>query len=225
MIPIRDENPTRRTPYVTLCLIIVNCLVFIYQLLIPPASQEAFIFQFGAIPSEIISPFANLNLFPITWLTLITSMFMHGGLFHLGGNMLYLWIFGNNIEDRLGHIGFVLFYLAGGIAAAFTHILMQPESTVPMVGASGAISAVLGAYMLIFPRARVVVLIWFLVFIRFIRVPAFIVLGIWFVMQISGILQSPEAGIAWYAHIGGFAAGIVFILASGKYRKQRPRWF
>lgn len=139
--------------------------------------------------------------------------------------MLYLWIFGNNIEDRLGHIGFVLFYLAGGIAAALTHILMQPDSQVPMVGASGAISAVLGAYMILYPRARVVILFWFIIFIRFIRVPAFLVLGIWFIMQLSGVLQTPDAGIAWYAHIGGFVAGIILIISLGKHRKQQSRRF
>jgi membrane associated rhomboid family serine protease len=152
-------------------------------------------------------------------------MFLHGGLFHLAGNMLYLWIFGNNIEDRVGHFGFILFYLAGGIAAALTQVFMQPESSLPMVGASGAISAVLGAYMVTFPRARVVILIWFIIFIRFIRVPAFLVLGIWFVMQISSALQTPEAGIAWYAHIGGFISGVIFIIASGKNRKKQSRWF
>jgi membrane associated rhomboid family serine protease len=134
-------------------------------------------------------------------------------------------IFGNNIEDRLGHIGFIGFYLLGGIAAAMTHILMQPNSMIPMVGASGAISAVLGAYMILYPRARIVLLIWFFIIVRFIRIPAFLVLGLWFVMQISGILQPSSEGIAWYAHIGGFAAGIVLILASGKFRDKKPRWF
>lgn len=181
--------------------------------------------RFAAIPAQILSPGIGLPSLPGHWLPLITSMFMHGGLLHLGGNMLYLWIFGNNIEDRLGHFGFVLFYLAGGIAAAFTHILMQPQSVIPMVGASGAISAVLGAYMIIYPRARVVLLIWFFIFIRFVRVPAFLVLGVWFVMQISGVLSIPEEGIAWYAHIGGFVAGVVMIIASGKSRKKQPRWF
>ncbi|MBU1637480.1 rhomboid family intramembrane serine protease [bacterium] len=222
MIPIRDENPTRRTPFVTVSFILANCLVFFYQISLPPSVHAAFILQFGAVPNQILSPSAHLSNLPVHWLPIITSMFLHGGLFHLGGNMLYLWIFGNNIEDRLGHIGFVFFYLAGGIAAAFTHILMQPNSTIPMVGASGAISAVLGAYMILYPRARVVLLIWFFIFIRFVRVPAFLVLGIWFAMQISGVFSSPEASIAWYAHIGGFLAGVILIMASGKSRKKQP---
>jgi membrane associated rhomboid family serine protease len=219
MIPIRDENPTRRTPYITVLLIAVNCLVFVYEMMLPQGQIEGFIRQFGAVPALVMSST------PLDWVTLITSMFLHGGLLHLLGNMLYLWIFGNNIEDRLGHIGFIGFYLVGGIAAAMTHILIQPDSMIPMVGASGAISAVLGAYMIIFPRARVVLLIWFIIFVRTIRVPAFLVLGLWFVMQLSGILQTSSEGIAWYAHVGGFVAGIILILASGKFRNKKPRWF
>jgi membrane associated rhomboid family serine protease len=217
MIPIRDENPTRLTPYVTVLLIAANCLVFIYEMMLPPEQIEGFVRQFGAVPALVMSPV------PLDWVTLITSMFLHGGLLHLLGNMLYLWIFGNNIEDRLGHLGFIGFYLLGGIAAALTHILLQPDSMIPMVGASGAISAVLGAYMIVFPRARVVLLVWLFLFVRTIRVPAFLVLGLWFVMQISGVMQQSNEGIAWYAHVGGFAAGIVLILASGKLRNKQPR--
>src|SRR3989339_1220397 len=215
MIPIRDENPTRRTPYVTVLLIAANCVVFIREMMLPPELLEGFIGQFAAIPSQVMTN----N--PLNWVTLISSMFLHGGIAHLLGNMLYLWIFGNNIEDRLGHIGFTAFYLLGGIAAALTHIIMQPDSNIPMIGASGAISAVLGAYMIAYPRARIVLLIWFLLFIRFVRVTAFLVLGVWFIMQISGILQPSSQGIAWYAHIGGFAAGIILIIATGKHRNKK----
>jgi membrane associated rhomboid family serine protease len=153
-------------------------------------------------------------------------MFMHGGFMHLAGNMLYLWIFGNNIEDVLGKIGYLLFYLAGGLVAALSHILANPLSDVPMVGASGAISAVLGAYIVLFPRAHVIILLWVVFVVRFIPVPAFLVLGVWFVMQLSGVLgdSGTGGGIAWFAHIGGFLAGVVMILVSGARAKRNPRW-
>ncbi len=169
MIPIRDENPTTRTPVVTIGLIAINVLVFVLQMLQPPEAQQQFVFAWGAIPRDIAMGWDFLPAIPIAWLTLFTSMFMHGGLMHLGGNMLYLWIFGNNIEDRLGHVKFLVFYLIGGLVAALSHVFFAPSSEIPMVGASGAISAVLGAYIVAYPQARVIVLFWIVVFVRFIR--------------------------------------------------------
>ncbi len=226
MIPIRDENPALRKPYVTVALIAANVAVFLLQMLQPPEVQQAFVYAWGAIPRDVALGWDLLPAIPTAWLTLVTSMFLHGGLLHLGGNMLYLWIFGNNIEDRLGHTKFLIFYLVGGLAAALSHIFFDASSTMPMVGASGAISAVLGAYMLAYPRAHVVVLVWIVVFIRFIRVPAILVLGVWFFMQFSGFagdMNRTGGGVAWLAHIGGFIAGVVMVFLAGV-RPQRPAY-
>ncbi|MBK6909599.1 MAG: rhomboid family intramembrane serine protease [bacterium] len=218
MIPIRDENPTRGTPIVTIGLIAINVVVFAFQFTMPPDAQQAFVFAWGAIPRDIVGGWDLLPAIPLSWLTLWSSMFMHGGLMHLGGNMLYLWIFGNNIEDTLGHFKFLLFYLTGGLVAALSHIVFDPSSEIPMVGASGAISAVLGAYMLAYPKARVVVLLWIVYIVRFITVPAILMLGIWFVMQLGGFaneMNRQGGGVAWLAHIGGFVSGVIMILLAG----------
>jgi len=218
VIPLRDENPTRSTPFVTIALIAINAIVFAFQFTMPPENQEAFVFAWGAIPHDVAAGWDLLPTIPTAWLTLITSMFMHGGLMHLAGNMLYLWIFGNNIEDVLGHIKFLFFYIIGGLVAALSHIFFDPSSQIPMVGASGAISAVLGAYMLAYPKARVVTLVWIVYIVRFIRVPALLMLGIWFVMQLGGFandMNREGGGVAWLAHIGGFVAGVVMIFLAG----------
>lgn len=215
MIPIRDENPTRRKPFVTVALIAGNIVVYIYQFMLGPDASVDFYVNYGAIPAVLVFDLRALPALPVSWITLVTSMFMHGGLLHLAGNMLYLWIFGNNIEDHLGHVRFILFYLLSGIVAAITHAAIFSDSLVPMVGASGAISGVLGAYAITYPKARVVVMIWLLIIIKFVRIPAFIVLGLWFLFQLSGGFGSfsgEDQGIAWFAHIGGFAAGIGLVL-------------
>ncbi len=216
MIPIRDDNPTSTAPIVTVGLIIGNVVVFVLQFMQPPELQVQTVYTWGAIPLRL---FTGGN--PLDWVTLITSMFMHGGLLHLGGNMLYLWIFGNNIEDRLGHVKFFFFYILCGLVAALGHALLNRASDIPMVGASGAISGVLGAYILLFPRAHVMVLIIFFFILRFIAVPAFVVLGLWFVMQLSGILggTSEGGGVAYMAHIGGFVFGLAAIYLF----RPRPR--
>jgi len=220
MLPLRDENPSQTIPFVTILLIAANIAVFIYQFTLGRAGQ-AFVFRFGAIPWEI-THFAELPglapAFQTGWpngVTLFTSMFLHGGVLHLAGNMLYLWIFGDNVESLTGHARFLLFYIVCGLAAAFTHILLEPASTVPMIGASGAISGVLGAYMIRFPRAHVHVLVFFIWLIRIVRMPALLVLGFWFVIQIfsgfGSLGMQEKGGTAWFAHIGGFAAGMVLI--------------
>ncbi len=176
--------------------------------------------EFGAIPCRLSGSCTVADEFPHPAITIFTAMFLHGGLFHVGGNMLYLWIFGNNVEDTLGHGRFLLFYLASGVAAAFAQTLVHPDSAVPMIGASGAVSGVLGAYLFLFPYARVHVLLIFGFFIRPVHVPAIIVLGFWIVVQfLNGLItvsasahgRVEAGGIAWFAHIGGFLAGIVLL--------------
>lgn len=222
MFPIKDDNPTTTFPFVTLALIAVNVAVFIYQSMLGPAGAEAFIFRTAAIPYEItsFSDIHPLNFVPPP-LTLFTSMFVHGGILHLAGNMLYLWIFGDNIEDRIGHAKFLVFYLLTGVLASLLHIVIHPGSTVPMVGASGAIAGILGAYFLLFPRAHVLTLIVFFFFIHLVRIPAVIFLGLWFFFQIMS--ATAGGGIAWWAHIGGFIAGALAVLLIVR-RKRGPGW-
>ena len=214
MIPLQDDNPTELTPVVTVAFIALCVLVFFYQASLPPRPSEAFVFEYGAIPALL---FGEADLPPSiavgipAYGTLVTSMFLHGGWMHLIGNMLYLWIFGNNIEDVMGHARFVVFYLACGILAALSHAVTEPTSTIPMVGASGAISGVLGAYILLFPRAHVLV---FMPGVGMMRVAAGVVLGLWFFMQLlSGGMSigGSGGGVAFFAHIGGFVAGMVLI--------------
>jgi membrane associated rhomboid family serine protease len=221
-IPLSDENPTSRFPVVTVALIAVNTAIFLFQAITPHGLELAAL-RFGAVPYAI-THFRSLPepaAFP-PLLTLLTSMFMHGSLFHLLGNMLYLWIFGNNIEDRLGPVRFILFYFVCGIAAALTHILFQPGSQVPMIGASGAIAGVLGAYFALFPRARVKTFVFLIFYIDVVPLPAGIVLGLWFLLQILNVGMG--GGVAWFAHVGGFLAGILLVrLALGR-GFNRPSW-
>jgi membrane associated rhomboid family serine protease len=213
MIPLRDENPTRTFAGVTILLIAANVAFFGYGLTLP---DQQFLTSYAMVPATIRSA-------PTT---VFTSMFLHGGLLHLAGNMLFLWIFGNNIEDAVGHIRFVFFYLLCGLAAAATHIAMQPDSIVPTIGTSGAVSGVLGAYLLLYPRARVLAVVPIWIFLRFAYVPAWLMLILWFGLQLlSGWLSygnAQSAGIAFWAHIGGFVAGLVLIPL---FKKQRVRLF
>ena len=225
MIPLKDENPTWTFPFVTLTLIGANGAVFIGQLL----SAKGFdyvVAQMALRPYEL-SHLVDLppeTPIPLP-LTVFTAMFMHGGFFHIIGNMLYLWIFGNNVEDVLGHVRFALFYLTCGVIASAAHVLTNLNSPVPMVGASGAIAGVLGAYFVRFPSARVSVLVFFFFFIRIIQIPAVIVLGFWFLMQIlqASAGASGEGGVAWFAHIGGFVAGVILMTKYGARRRPRIR--
>jgi len=217
LLPLRDVNPTRRFPIVTVLIIAVNTAVFFIQAL-SPQGLEVLILRMGAVPYEF-THFTSLSQVPRipAALTLLTSMFLHAGLFHLLGNMLYFWIFGNNVEDFLGPARFILFYLFSGLGAALTHIAFNPSSQVPMVGASGAIAGVLGGYFLLYPRARVDTLIFLFVFIRVVPVPAALVLGFWFLAQFLNI--GLGGGVAWFAHIGGFLVGAVLIKALSPRRK------
>jgi membrane associated rhomboid family serine protease len=220
VIPIRDENPSGTVPVVTMALIGINCLVFLFEMALTNRAVHGFIYTFGLVPASAWS-LAGAELGPAAEavvarsgppiLTVFTSMFLHGGVMHILGNMWFLWLFGDNIEDRVGHVGFILFYLLCGVGASATHVFFAGASPIPMVGASGAIAGVLGAYFVCFPRARVLTIVP-VFFLLFIRLPAYFFLLMWLVGQISGVLSPDEMGIAWWAHIGGFALGAFLAL-------------
>lgn len=206
-------NPTARFPIVTVLLIVLNVLVFLYELSLGPVRGASLAALFSLVPNRLFSAASAAAGQVSPSLTVLTSMFFHGGLVHLAGNMLYLWIFGNNIEDSMGRIRFLAFYLFCGVLAALSHAAMNLHSSIPMVGASGAISGILGAYLVLYPRARVLTLFTLGFFVRMIEVPAVVVLGFWFVFQfLNALLSGSQAGgVAWYAHLGGFIAGILLI--------------
>lgn len=211
MIPLHDDNPTRTPAAITILLIVVNVAAFLYELSLPSRwCLEAFFADFALIPAAVTHATA-----PVAYRTVFTSMFLHGGWLHLIGNMWFLWLFGNNIEDSVGHLKFIVFYTFCGIAAAAAQIATAPDSVVPMIGASGAVSGVLGAYLILFPRARVLVLLPIWVFLRFVYVPAWLMLIFWFGLQLlSGAAtfnRMPVGGVAFWAHVGGFAAGMILI--------------
>jgi len=227
MIPLRDDNPTTIVPVMTVGLIVLNVLVFLYQISLGPRGGELFVYQFGAIPSVIFGSQtlpSELVAIPASF-SIFTSMFLHGGYMHLIGNMLYLWIFGNNIEDAMSHGRFVVFYLLTGVVASMSHFLTDVTSEIPTIGASGAISGVLGAYILLYPRARVLVLIPLGFFMRVMYIPAGFVLGFYFVIQVfQGTFSLGEGGggVAWFAHIGGFIAGLLLV---GLFKQPTVRFF
>jgi membrane associated rhomboid family serine protease len=218
VIPLRDKNPTRRTPVVTIGLIVACFAVFALELSITASggdpALERFFERWGAVPARITAALESGDYFSQAILGMITSMFLHGGWLHILGNMLYLWIFGNNVEDRLGRLPFLVFYLVGGITAALTQVVIDPHSEVPLVGASGAIAAALGAYIVLFPGARILSLVFLGFFYQLLEVPALVLLGFWFVLQlINGATAlgatTASGGVAFFAHIGGFALGVV----------------
>ncbi len=224
MIPLRDDNPTSITPFVTYAFIAACVLVFLWQMSLGEKGFEAAVLALGVTPATLLG---DVRLPPELYLvppvaTVFSSMFLHGGFMHLAGNMLYLWIFGNNVEDSMGHVRFVIFYLLCGVAAVLAQAWPNPDSTIPMIGASGAISGVLGAYLLLFPRAHVLVLIPLGAFSRIVYVPAMFVLGFWFVLQLisTALSDAGQGGVAFGAHIGGFVAGMILIPVF-KYRHVR----
>jgi len=224
LIPLRDENPTQRIPYVVYALIAVNVFLFLYNGVAHPGPLAGF----ELIPYELVT---GRDIGPPTpvpaWMTIFSSMFMHANLLHIGGNMLYLWIFGNNIEDILGHFRFLAFYLIAGLAAALAQVAQSPGSEIPMVGASGAIGGVLGAYLILFPRARIISVVFF-VFIQVIALPASVVLGMWIILQVINSIvfsigTTGEGGVAYAAHVGGFLSGIGMIYILGGKRLLNGR--
>jgi membrane associated rhomboid family serine protease len=233
VIPLRDANPTHRTPVVTLAIIAACILVFLYQLSLTAGGGDAalgrFVTDWGVVPAELVRSLKAGHVLSMEAATLVTSQFLHGGFLHIGGNMLFLWIFGNNVEDRFGRPQFLVFYLVGGIIAALAQVAIDPESTVPTIGASGAIAATLGAYLILFPSARVTTAIFLVFFYQLIEVPAVVVLVFWFVIQLFSGFGSlgvgdaaSEGGVAFFAHIGGFifgAAVALLVRAAGGARR------
>jgi membrane associated rhomboid family serine protease len=221
LIPIRDDNPTILWPIVTVALILANIGVFFYELSLDPRRLDSFFFQMGMVPASLLrAPIPGTGGYS----TILTSMFIHGGWMHLLGNMLYLWIFGNNIEDSMGHVRFLFFYLIVGLAAAGTHLALNTASTLPVIGASGAVSGILGSYLFLFPRARVLTLVTFGWFIRMVYLPAWALLIFWIGLQLFSHAMAPSdpmaGGVAYAAHIGGFVAGLAFVLLFRKHRRR-----
>ncbi len=223
MIPIQDQNPTRIRPWVNWTLILINITVFLYTLINGTFNDPNATCADNPANALCIYGLKPANIVAGTeYVTFLTSMFLHGGFLHIGGNMLYLWIFGDNVEDLTGHMGYILFYLSTGVAASLAHIASNPASTVPAIGASGAISGVLGAYALRFPRARIRTVVFFRFWVQFVRVPAFIMIGFWFVYQLLLALVDTAGGVAYFAHIGGFIAGLLIALAIPKKKPSEP---
>lgn len=230
MIPFRDDNPTGTYPYVTVSIIILNGMVFAYEIALGSAVKDL-IFHYGVVPSKVVFFLNHLSrdpsLITAALLPFLTSMFLHGGPIHIAGNMLYLWVFGDNVEDRLGHLRFLAFYLACGVIGGVVHVAANPVAGIPCIGASGAIAGVLGAYMITFPGARVLCIIPILFIWTVVELPALAVLGFWFVIQFfSGVVAftavaDAGGGIAWGAHIGGFFAGMVIMRVLEKTRLSK----
>lgn len=230
MIPIRDLNPTRSTPWVTWSVILLCGLVYLWQMVLPPGADRAFVDGWGLVPSRLTHLRDVVDL-----ATVFTSMFMHGGLMHVAGNLWFLHIFGDNVEDNMGPVRFAAFYLLVGVAAAAAQVMVSPESNIPMVGASGAIAGVLAAYLVLFPRARVVALIPAWVIVQMAELPALLFIAIWFALQFFagvGALGGSGGGVAYWAHIGGFVAGLVLVFVFRRpqavpeqvsYRRPQPR--
>lgn len=218
MIPLKDNIPSQKKPITTILLIVINVAIYIYQLSLGRAA-DSFILYFGMIPYNILS---GHRLY-----TLISSMFIHGGFWHILGNMLYLWIFGDNVEDAFGHFWFLLMYLISGLSGSAVHILTTFNSKIPTIGASGAISGVLGAYFILYPKAQILALVPLFFFIRFMALPAFLFLAFWFLSQIFYGAGSfgVGTGVAWFAHIGGFIAGVLLALLVRKRIRRRRLWY
>lgn len=211
MIPLGDENPSKSPAFVTWILILTNVLVFLFEFTQSSSGYEQMIIAFGLTPYSVLRQG--------TYVTFLTSMFLHADIFHLGGNMLFLYVFGDNVEDSCGHTGFLIFYLIAGVGASLLHVALDPSSTIPTIGASGAISGLLAAYVVLFPRARIRTLLSLGWFIRVVRVPAYIMIGTWFLYQLLYALLVSDPMVAYWAHIGGFITGLVLIRP---FARRRP---
>lgn len=229
MLPIRDTIPSRTYPIITVSLIVLNIIIFFYQLSLG-TQVDLFVTDFGLVPLRFFRLFEKGANPLMVFMPFFTSMFLHGGWFHIIGNMWYLWIFGDNVEDRMGHFRFLIFYIACGIAAGFAHAFTHPNSGIPTVGASGAIAGVMGAYFILYPGARIWTLVPVFIFVQFVEIPAFIFLGFWIIMQFligtfSMSLGPTQGGVAWWAHIGGFAAGAILVFFFKKRKRSLPRQY
>lgn len=232
MIPLRDTNPRSSFPWVTVLIILANCLVFFREIIAPPEQLELLMGSYGLVPARTTAFFSDSSIpLSLAILPFFTSMFLHGGWMHILGNMWFLWIFGDNVEDRVGHVRYVLLYLLSGLAGAVTHVLFSAHSTLPTVGASGAIAGVMGAYLVTFPRARILTLVPLFVFMTTFEVPAFIILLYWLLLQFVsgaaslGASEAGQGGVAWFAHVGGFAMGIPLMLLLRSPRQgRRSSW-
>ena len=219
MIPLRDVIPSRTTPFVTVCIISLNAVAFLFELTLPADRLDSFLRTYGLVPAVL------------DWATVLTSMFLHGGWLHFIGNMLYLWIFGDNVEDRMGHARFIAFYLLCGATAALAQVLMRPDSMVPTIGASGAIAGVMGAYLVLFPHSRVLTLVPLFVIWELIEVPAILFLGLWFVVQLfSGVgslavSTGDTGGVAFWAHVAGFVAGLGGVFVFRRRQRRTAEWW
>jgi membrane associated rhomboid family serine protease len=218
MIPLRDVIPSRSTPYITVTLIVINAVAWLYELTIPGDLLPVYLQLYGVVPADFSAP------------TLVSSMFLHGSWSHFIGNMWYLWIFGDNVEDRVGHGRFIAFYLLCGVVAALVHVAMDPASTLPTIGASGAIAGVMGGYFVLYPQSRVLTLIPLVFYVEIIELPAVLLLGFWFVMQLfnAGVIavtaNSSSGGIAFVAHVAGFVAGLAGVFMFRKRRRTTEWW-
>jgi membrane associated rhomboid family serine protease len=225
LIPLRDSTPHSRPPAITVSLIVLNAAAFLLQLALPGNAERAFM-ALGLVPARLVGPdpFAGAGL-PSPWVGLFTGIFLHAGFLHLAGNMWFLWLFGDNVEDRMGRGRFLLFYLLCGLLASAAHVALAPSSRIPTIGASGAIAGVMGAYTFLYPRARIRTLVWYFFIIDTIEVPAFVFLGLWFLLQLFGGLGgSAEAGgVAFWAHVGGFVAGIPLMMVFIRRTSRRAR--
>jgi rhomboid family protein len=218
VIPLRDVIPSRTTPYITVTIILLNAVAWLFEISLPQNDLNQFLYVYGVVPAQF------------TWPTLITSMFLHGGWMHVIGNMWYLWIFGDNVEDRLGHAGYIIFYLLCGIVAAFGQIVIDPTSTLPTIGASGAIAGVMGAYFVLYPRSRVLTLVPLILWWEMFELPAIVLLGFWFLMQLFSAAGSiavtagthGSGGVAFMAHVAGFVFGGVSMVVLR--RQPSSRW-
>lgn len=225
LIPIADENPTRRFPVVTVLIILANIAIFAYEVSLGARGLVPFVSRYAFVPARFLEDPAA----PSQVLTIFTAMFMHAGWLHVGGNMLFLWIFGNNVEDYMGRLSFLAFYLSAGVAATFAQLAVAPATGIPNLGASGAVAGTLGAYLLLFPRASVTTLIPIFFFLEVARIPAFVVIGFWFLLQLGYGLFSldpslaQQGGVAFFAHLGGFAAGVLAAIPLAMAARHRRR--
>ena len=201
--PFKDDNPTKNKPFISYFIIFLCCIIFLFQFSLSSQAGYSIIKTFGA------TPYLLTNELYQYWYSVLSSMFLHGSLMHLIGNLTYLWIFGDNIEDEFGRLNFIIFYILCGIGAVIAQILLDPQSNVPMIGASGAIAGLLGSYIILYPNAKIYVFAWIIIFVKIIKVPAFIVIGAWIVLQFMNVFDQGSSGVAYSAHIGGFLTGLI----------------